>query len=274
MNRAPIDLLLANLHRLSGFDFSAYNRKHILRRLELRMKLENCADLSQLLGLLLQSPALLNNILEDFSIQVTSLFRDAEFFQEFRNKIVPILRELPEIYIWHAGCSTGEEAYSMAILLTEEGLLEKTHIYATDFNEKAVEQARRGAFPLQHLTDYAENYRLAGGKETLSAYMDTDGESAYFHSALSQAIFFEQHNLVTDGSFHEFHVILCRNVCIYFNTSLQKHVQELFYNSLYPGGLLCLGDQESLISLESNQHFKEFGVTNNIYSKLEHPKRE
>lgn len=262
-----IDLILETIHRLSGFDYTNYNRNHIERRLNLRMSLEGFVDLTALLNEINLNPLLLNTILNDFSIQVTTMFRDPLFFLDFRRNVIPILKQFPEIYVWHAGCSTGEEAYSMAILLKEEGLLERARIYATDISEEAVNKARTGKLPLHCMRKYTKNYLLAGGELDFSEYYTTDDKYAYFLPSITKSIYFHQHNLVTDGSINEFHVILCRNVCIYFNAALQKHVHQLFHASLHNEGFLCLGDKESLISLESKKYFKEFDAKRKIYRK-------
>ncbi|MRN55117.1 CheR family methyltransferase [Paenibacillus monticola] len=265
-----IDLILETIHRLSGFDYSNYNRNHIERRLNLRMSLEGFTDLTVLLNEINLNPLLLNTILNDFSIQVTTMFRDPLFFLDFRRNVIPILKLFPEIYVWHAGCSTGEEAYSMAILLKEEGLLERARIYATDISEEAISKARMGKFSLYRMKNYSKNYSAAGGEIDFSEYYSTDDKYAYFDPSITNSIYFHQHNLVVDGSINEFHVILCRNVCIYFNSSLQKHVHQLFHASLHNEGFLCLGDQESIISLESKKYFQEFDAKRKIYKKNDH----
>lgn len=262
-----IDLLIAAIYELTGFDFSNYNRSHLVRRLKLRLILEGLADFTSLLTAIHQDVLLLQKVLNDLSIQVTSMFRDPLFFLEFRRNVVPLLKELPEVNIWHAGCSTGEEAYSMAILLQEEGLLEKSRIYATDMNEDALAKAKAGMFPLERRNNYANNYMLAGGSSDFSQYFDTDDHNAFFQSSLMSSIFFDQHNLAIDNSFQEFHVIFCRNVCIYFNGELQHRVYKLFHESLHEEGVLCLGSQESLITTQNRGYFKEIDPNYKIYKK-------
>jgi chemotaxis protein methyltransferase CheR len=180
------------------------------------------------------------------SINVTAMFRDPEFYTVFRKKVIPILRSLPFIRIWHAGCSTGEEVYSMAILLKEEGLYDKTRIYATDMNEEVLDKAKCCVFPLESMKEYTENYIKAGGKGPFSEYYSTNKKSAILSKDLQKNITWAQHNLVTDHSFNEFDVIFCRNVMIYFNKSLQDQVHKLMYESLAISGFLGLGNAESI----------------------------
>ena len=179
-----------------------------------------------------------------------------------------MLRDYPEIRIWHAGCATGEEVFSMAILLEEEGLLDKASIYATDMNERVLEKAKLGVFPIQRMQSYTKNYMLAGGSHAFSEYYKTDFQNAYFHPFLKKNIIFAQHNLVTDQSFNEFHLIMCRNVLIYFSPPLQNQVHKLFYDSLCPNGFLCLGDKETLRFEELIANYEEVVGGERIYQKV------
>jgi chemotaxis protein methyltransferase CheR len=180
------------------------------------------------------------------SINVTALFRDAGFYRAFREQVVPRLRTYPFIRIWHAGCSSGEEVYSLAIVLQEEGLYDRVRLYATDMNEVILARARDGIYPMERMKTYDQNYLRAGGKRTLSDYYTTQYGRAMFNSGLKKNIVWSQHNLVTDGSFNEFHVILCRNVLIYFDQVLQTRVHQLLYESLINFGMLGLGQMESI----------------------------
>nr|WP_071460510.1 protein-glutamate O-methyltransferase CheR [Bacillus mediterraneensis] len=262
-----LDLLLAALHRLSGFDFRKYMRSSIMRRVQNRVRLEQLPNISRLTEEVINNEMLLQKLLDDFSINVTEMFRDPAFFKAFREKVVPELAEYPEIRIWHAGCSTGEEAYSMAILMEEEGLGEKVRIYATDMSEKVIRKAEKGSIPISKMKAYTTNYMLSGGKKSFSEYYSTDSECAYFDSKILRKIVFAQHNLVTDGSFNEFHIIICRNVLIYFNLELQKHVLQLFNASLADEGFLGIGSKES-IRTEAYGHFEEFFFEEKIYRKM------
>ncbi|PKG24226.1 CheR family methyltransferase [Niallia nealsonii] len=263
-----VDLLLEGIYRLSGFDFREYNRSSISRRIYYRMKLDNIPTISRLLERIIHERSFLEQILNDFSINVTEMFRNPSFFKVFRTEVIPKLRDHKEIRIWHAGCATGEEVYSMAILLEEEGLMEKAVIYATDMNEHVLQKASLGAFPLNKMQAYTKNYILAGGTNAFSEYYKTDQQYAYFHESLLKNIIFAQHNLVTDQSFNEFHVIICRNVLIYFTQSLQNKVQKLFYESLSTGGFLGLGDKETLRFADVIHHYRDIAENERLYQKL------
>jgi chemotaxis protein methyltransferase CheR len=188
----------------------------------------------------------MDRLLRDLSINVTEMFRDPSFYRSLRDRVFPLLRTHPFIRVWNAGCSTGEETLSLAIALHEAQLLDRTRIYATDINDDALERARTGAFPLDRMQRYTENYLRAGGTEAFSGYYTADGDSARFDPALVRGIVLAQHNLVTDGSFNEFHLIVCRNVMIYFGPALQEEVLELFNDSLARFGVLALGRKESI----------------------------
>jgi chemotaxis methyl-accepting protein methylase len=268
LQKIEINLLLEGLYQKYGYDFRGYVRGSLNRRILKRMKAERLPTITALLEKVLHEQGYLERLLNDLSIRMTEMYRNPSFFVAFRNQVVPLLRELPEIRIWHAGCATGEEVYSMAILMEEEGLTEKTRIYATDINEQAINAAKRGAFPLKKMQQYTKNYLKAGGKKAFSEYYTTDHQFAYFHSILSNNLIFDQHNLVSDSSFNEFHVILCRNVMIYFDKGLQQHVHGLIYNSLADGGFIGIGSKESLLSLPSGVKYKEFNSHEKIYRKV------
>ncbi len=268
LEQIEIGLLLEGIYRWYGFDFRHYVRASLRRRILNRLRLDNLPTITALLDKLLHEPKYMNIILNDFSIKVTEMFRDPSFFLAFRNQVVPHLRELPEIRIWHAGCATGEEVYSMAILMEEEGLAEKTKIYATDMNEIAIDAAKGGAFPLKQMQMFTKNYLESGGTEAFSEYYTTDHQYAYFASRLKENVMFAQHNLATDRSFNEFHVIICRNVMIYFDGILQNRVHDLFYNSLTPSGFLGLGNKESILFVENSSHYVDFVASERLYRKV------
>jgi chemotaxis methyl-accepting protein methylase len=267
LQEIEINLLLEGLYQLYGYDFRGYVRGSIGRRILNRMKAERLPTITALLEKVLHEPGVLERLLNDFSIRMTEMFRDPHFFAAFRNEVVPLLRELPEIRIWHAGCATGEEVYSMAILMQEEGLYGKTRIYATDMNEKALMAAQKGAFPLKKMQQYTKNYLKAGGKKAFSEYYHTDHQFAYFSPGLNENLTFAQHNLVSDSSFNEFHVILCRNVMIYFDNTLQQQVHGLFYDSLADGGFMGLGSKESILGMPKGLNYSEFNSSEKIYRK-------
>lgn len=264
-----IDLLLEAIYRLSGFDFRQYNRSSISRRINNRMRMNNITTISRVIENVIHEDGFLEQLLNDFSINVTEMFRNPSFFKAFRQEVVPYLRDYPEIRIWHAGCATGEEVYSMAILLQEEGLMDKAVIYATDMNEQVLEKAKRGMFPINKMQAYTKNYMLAGGIQAFSEYYKTDYQYAYFHPSLLKNIIFAQHNLVTDQSFNEFHVIMCRNVLIYFLPELQNKVHYLFAESLSKNGFLCLGDKETIGFEDIISKYKEIVGNEKIFQKVE-----
>ncbi|MFE6168055.1 CheR family methyltransferase [Viridibacillus arvi] len=263
-----IDLLLQAVYSVSGFDFQKYMRSSIKRRIINRMRQEKMEKISSLIEKVLYEKGYVEKLIDDFSIHVTEMFRDPEFFNAFRLKVVPFLKEFPTIRIWHAGCSTGEEVFSMAILLKEEGLYDRTKIYATDINEKVILQAKEGILPLNQMQSYTKNYLAAGGKQEFSKYYSTDYQNAYLDANLLKNIVFFQHNLVTDGSFNEFHVIICRNVMIYFTGELQNSVNQLFYDSLCHDGFIGIGSKETLRSSVFSEKYKEIASQENIYRKI------
>lgn len=241
-----IKLLLEAIFQHYGFDFRRYAPASLKRRIRQSVREEKVSSVSALQEKLLYNAACMERFLLVLSINVTALFRDAGFYRAFREKVLPRLRTYPFIRIWHAGCSSGEEVYSLAILLQEEGLYDRVRLYATDMNEVILARARDGIYPLERMKGYAQNYVNAGGKNALTDYYTAQYERAIFHGDLKKNIVWSQHNLVTDGSFNEFHVILCRNVLIYFDQTLQKRVHRLLYESLISLGMLGLGQMESI----------------------------
>jgi chemotaxis protein methyltransferase CheR len=196
------------------------------------------------------------------------MFRDPTFYRAFREKVVPLLRTYPFIRIWAAGCSTGEETYSLAIVLREEGLYDRTRIYATDINDRVLEQARAGRFPLEKMREYTGNYLRAGGTEEFSQYYTVEGEMARFSSELCDQVVFAQHNLVSDAPFNEFNVIVCRNVMIYFGKTLQDRVHELFYDSLETLGILAMGHKESIRFTRHEERYEALDQQEKLYRKM------
>ncbi|HEX4362923.1 MAG TPA: protein-glutamate O-methyltransferase CheR [Solirubrobacteraceae bacterium] len=241
-----IELLLEAIQRVYGYDFRGYALASMRRRLFHRVYGEGLQTISGLQERILHDPSCMDRLLRDLSINVTEMFRDPSFYRALRKHVFPLLRTHPFIRVWNAGCSTGEEIYSLAIALREAELLDRARIYATDIDESALERARSGAFPLGRMQLYTENYLRAGGSESFSAYYSADGELARFDPALAAGAVFAQHNLVTDGSFNEFQLIVCRNVLIYFGADLQESVLGLFGESMARFGILALGRKESL----------------------------
>src|SRR5262249_19463274 len=226
--------------------FREYAPASLRRRVWRRVHAEGLSTISGLTDRLLHDPATMERLLLDLSINVTAMFRDPTFYLAFREQVVPLLRTYPYTRIWVAGCSTGEEVYSLAILLDEEGLNERTRIYATDINESVLERARAGVVPRNKMREYTQNYIRSGGTRAFSEYYVAAYDDARFKRTLIENVVFAQHNLVSDRSFNEFHVIVCRNVMIYFDKRLQDHVHGLFHESLVNFGILALGHRESI----------------------------
>lgn len=268
LEKLEIELLLEALYRHYGVDFRNYSFPVIKRRIWHRIRLERLKTISGLQDYVLHDPGAFRRLAGDFSINVTEMFRDPSFFRSFRNKVVPVLKVYPCIRIWHAGCSTGEEVYSMAIVLHEEGLLERTRIYATDMNEDVIEQAKLELFNTEHMQRYDTNYKLAGGTKAMSDYLMVKDNQVKFQPFLAARITFAQHNLAVDESFNEFHVIICRNVLIYFNAELQHRVHALFYQSLTPSGFLGLGHKESITFTRFTDCYKEVELNERLYRKI------
>ncbi|TYP75533.1 CheR family methyltransferase [Paenibacillus methanolicus] len=265
--RIEIALLLEGLYQLYGYDFRNYAFSSVRRRIWHRVHAERLPNVSALTERMLHDRETMNRLLADLTIHVTEMFRDPEVFLAFRQHVVPMLRTYPFIRIWHAGCSTGEEVYSMAILLKEEGLYDKTRIYATDMNERVLDLAREGVFPIDRMQTFTRNYMEAGGKDAFSRYYTARYDSVLFHSELKENIVFAQHNLVTDRSFNEFNVIFCRNVMIYFNKELQNHVHGLLYDSLSTFGVLALGTKESINFTRHADAYDELDAHSRLYRK-------
>jgi chemotaxis protein methyltransferase CheR len=262
-----IPLFLEAIYQKYGYDFRNYSKAHIKRRLLHRMAIDQFSSISLMQDKALRNKNFFTNLLEDLSINVTEMFRDPEFYSSFREHIVPNLKTYPYLKIWHAGCSTGEEVYSLAILLQEENLLDRCQIYATDFNRKVLEIAKLGIFSSQNIDKFTQNYQKSGGKAQLSDYYTLKYGSLKMDRSLSQKVVFADHNLVSDDVFAEMNVILCRNVLIYFNKDLQNQVSHLFYKSLSSSGYLCLGTKESLQFTQIASNFNTIDTQQKIYKK-------
>jgi chemotaxis protein methyltransferase CheR len=262
-------LLLEGVYRKYGFDFREYAPASLRRRVWRRIYAEGLSTVSALQDKLLHDPASMERLLLDLSINVTAMYRDPSFYVAFREKVVPLLRTYPFTRIWVAGCSTGEEVYSLAILLQEENLYARTRIYATDINESVLERARAGVFPLDKMREYTQNYIKAGGKRAFSEYYLAKYDGAQFQRSLIENVVFAQHNLVSDRSFNEFNVIVCRNVMIYFDRKLQDRVHRLFHESLVPLGVLGLGRKESISFSPHADVYEELAPSEKLYRKME-----
>src|SRR3954462_1958756 len=261
-------LVLEGVYRQYGFDFREYAPASLRRRVWRRVYAEGLQTISALQEKLLHDPACMERLLLDLSINVTSMFRDPAFYVAFREKVVPLLRTYPFTRVWVAGCSTGEEVYSLAILLSEEELLERTRIYATDINAVVVDRAREGVFPLDRMREYTENYIRAGGTRSFSGYYLAKYEGALFDRKLTESVVWAQHNLVQDRAFQEFNVILCRNVMIYFDRPLQNRVHRLFHDSLERFGILALGHKESIRFTGFEHSYEELDAYEKLYRRI------
>jgi chemotaxis protein methyltransferase CheR len=268
LEEVEIELLLEGVFRHYGYDFRDYAAASIRRRLRHLLTSERLSSVSELSEKVLHDPAWLDRLLAAFSINVSAMFRDPSFYAAFREKLVPILRTYPFVRIWHAGCSTGEEVYSTAILLHEAGLYDRCRIYATDINEAVLRKARNGIFPLTAMKAYTANYIQSGGTRAFSEYYTAEYDSAIFRPWLKQNLVFAQHNLAMDTSFNELHVIVCRNVMIYFNRTLQARVVDLFSSSLVRLGFLCLGNRESLKGTPGEAAYDVVDADERIYRKV------
>ena len=241
-----IDWLISEVHEYYGYDFSGYSRASFRRRVDRLMDVDGFPDFPAFLSKVRSEPEYFKRMVEEITVNVTEMFRDPAFYKVLRTKILPELGTKPFIRIWHAGCSTGEEVYSMAIMLEEARLLHKSLLYATDINPQVLEVAQKGIFPLRMMKDYSENYVASGGYNDFSSYYTANYGYAKFSERFSEKMVFSQHNLVSDRSFNEFDLILCRNVLIYFDKELQDHALQLFDDSLSLLGHLALGTKENI----------------------------
>lgn len=262
-----IGLLLQAIQQVYGYDFRGYNHTHVRRRILYRVNALGLRSVSELQHKLLHEEHFIEILLRDLSINVTEMFRDPSFYRCLRTEVIPVLKTYPFIKVWHAGCSTGEEVYSFAILLYEEGLLDRAQIYATDFNPIVLETARKGIYPVSRIKEYTQNYQASGGIYSFSDYYLARYDSVIIDNKLKKNIVFAEHNLVSDNVFAEVHIVICRNVLIYFNKDLQNRVLKLFANSLIKGGYLGLGAKESLMFTDVAGDFTLVDVNEKIYRK-------
>jgi chemotaxis protein methyltransferase CheR len=262
-----LPLLLEAVYRKYHYDFRGYAAASLKRRLTQAMERFGCQTLSQLQDRLLHEPALFPALLDFLTVQVSEMFRDPAYFRALREKVVPLLRTYPSLKIWVAGCSTGEEVYSMAILLQEEGLLERSLIYATDINAGALERAQSGIYDAARIGGFTENHRKSGARSSLSDYYTAAYGKAVFDKSLKTNIVFADHSLSTDSTFSEVQLVSCRNVLIYFDRALQDRVLGLFRDSLCRKGFLGLGAKESLRFSTHSYAFSDFVVSDKIFQK-------
>ncbi len=262
-----VDSLLGIIKNVYGYDFNNYSRAHIKRRIMKNLVDNHMVSVSQIQDKLLRDPAYATELFHDLSIRVTEMFRDPDFFHAIRTEVIPFLKTWSHIRIWNAGCSTGEEVYSMAILLKEEGLYDRVQIYATDFNQSSLDQAKAGIYRTEQMKKYARNYQNSGSTKAFSDYYYAEHDMAILDSDLKKNIIWANHNLVTDSDFAEMHMILCRNVMIYFDKQLQNRVHDLFHNCLVNGGVLCLGSKETIQFSSHERAYEAISKQHKIYKK-------
>ncbi|MEO8254873.1 MAG: protein-glutamate O-methyltransferase CheR [Flavobacterium sp.] len=250
-----LDTLINEVYEHYGFDFGNYSKASLKRRVDRLYQMDGFSHFHEFLYRIQTDEKYYKRTVEEITVNVTEMFRDPMFYTFLRNEIIPVLAPKPFIRIWHAGCSTGEEVFSMAILLKELGLLHKTLLYATDINNTVLETAKKGIFPLRMMKQYSENYLASGGTEDFSSYYSANFNIVKFDPDLSERMVFSQHNLVSDTSFNEFDLILCRNVLIYFNNDLQSRAIKLFDDSLSVLGYLALGSKETIKYTQGTDKF-------------------
>lgn len=250
-----------------GYDFSNYAKASLLRRVQRVVDISDIKTVYELKFQLTNNKAFFYFFLQTITVNVTEMFRDPYFYQEMRNNVIPTLATYPSIKIWHAGCSTGEEVYSMCILLKEAGILNRARIYATDINANNLEKAKAGILPLKQMREYTANYIQSGGQDEFSNYYTARYDNAIISKELRKNIIFSPHNLVTDSVFNEFQLICCRNVMIYFDRALQNRVYNLFYESLSPLGFLAIGSKESMLFATNKDKFETISAQHKIYRR-------
>ncbi len=262
-----IEDLINVIKKIYGFDFSGYSKASLKRRLTrvLQLKRLSFYDLKHLL---INDKDFFQHFLEEVTVNVTEMFRDPLFYKAINSQVLPYLSTFQHIKIWSAGCSSGEEVYSMAILLKEAGLINKSFVYGTDINTEVLKEAKKGIYSLRKIKSYAENYQYSGLPGTITDHFTILYDAATIHAELKQNTLFSVHNLISDNVFNEFQLISCRNVFIYFESALQEKILDLFHRSLCPLGFLCLGSKEAIRSDAFKKRFKTISSKENIYQKI------
>ena len=268
LEEIELQLLLEGIFRHYGFDFRNYAMSSLRRRVRNFVRSEDIGTISLLQDRLLHDRAWMDRFLYALSVNVSAMFRDPPFYRTFRKEVIPLLRTYPFIRIWLAGVSMGEEVYSLAILLQEEGLYDRCRIYATDINDAVLKKAKEGIYQLELMQTYTNNYIRAGGTRSFSDYYTAAYDRVILKSSLRDNVVFAQHNLASDASFNEFHVILCRNVMIYFNSQLQSQVHHLLHDSLVMFGILGLGSKETMKFSPYEYAYQEIDNTSRLYRRI------
>jgi chemotaxis protein methyltransferase CheR len=262
-----VDELIMLINDYSGYDFSDYSMPSLQRRFQRYIDLNKISDFKQLLQDLMNDSSMINNLIEEVTVNVTEMFRDPSFFAAIRTDLVPQLNKLPVIKIWHAGCSTGEEVYSMAILLKEHNLLDKSIIYATDINQSVLDAAKSAKYSIESFKENEINYRESEGTKKLTDYYTVFNGEILINEDLKSKVIFSTHNLVSDNAFNQFDLIICRNVLIYFNKYLQDNVLQMFYNSLTENGFLAIGSKETLMFSPIESKMQDINAKWKIWKK-------
>lgn len=267
LNDSEINSVLKDLRELYDYDFTYYSRDSFKRRINRLYKLEKYSSFSEFTTKLKTDPNYIDHFIDRITVHVTEMFRDPSFFLALRNQVIPELVKLPVIRVWHAGCSTGQEVYSVAILLHEAGLLQKSQLLGTDVNPQVLTKARTGVFPVSLTQLYAKNYILSGGEKDFSSYHVETPQGEKFNELFSSRMTFSSHSLASHEYIHKFDLIICRNVLIYFDQALQDKTFQLFDVSLSPGSFLALGEKETLKFSNVADKFKQIGQEK-IWRKL------
>jgi chemotaxis protein methyltransferase CheR len=262
-----LELLFQAVLQCYGYDFRQYSRDSALRRVWQRVNAEKLSSISELQHLVVRNEDAAEALLRALSINVTEMFRDPLFYKTVREKALPLLKENERIKIWHAGCATGEEVYSMAILLSEAGLYDKALLHATDFNKVVLGKAKSGIYLPDKMRTNTRNYQQSGGSHSFADYYHSNYDNVVISNALKKNVRFSHHNLATDHAFGEMHMVVCRNVLIYFNQELQERVIKLFADSLCTGGILCLGSHEFLKTGDAETRFEPISLEQRIFQK-------
>jgi chemotaxis protein methyltransferase CheR len=263
-----VEFLLNEVVSVYGYDFTSYSTASVKRRINRLFILDHFKNFSDFQKKVLNDKNYIRRFVHEITVNVTEMFRDPLFYKMIRERVLPVLATYPFIRIWHAGCSTGEEVYSMAILLKEAGIMHKSLLYATDINPGVLDHVVKGIYPLRNLKQFSENYILSGGKEDFSSYYTAKYDLAKFNDELRRKMIVSTHNLVSDSSFNEFQLIICRNVLIYFNKTLQDKVLELFDSSLEIRGFLALGSKEQIKFAMIATNYEQLDAKEKIWKKL------
>lgn len=268
LSQQELESLFTVIKERYGYDFSGYSKNSFLRRINRFMNIFQIPGIDDLSSRLMGNEYFFGKFVEEVTVNITEMFRDPPFYLALKDKVFPELKTHPFVRIWDAGCSTGEETYSLSILLQEENIASKSRLYATDINQKVLSEAAQGIFSLDDIASYTANYHLIKGNAAFSDYYHAKYNRAIIEDKLKQNVVFSVHNLATDGSFNEFNLIVCRNVLIYFDRQLQEKVFRLFFESLSMFGYLALGNKESLTLSKYNEYFEVVDNKQKIYRKI------